>query len=99
MGEQGASPGWYPVRGGQRYWDGQAWTEHFTPDPAPVAQPIVQRVVIAGPSDRIQTNHVFHLLMSILTFGLWTPVWALVAFSNAQSNARARRQALRNAGR
>ncbi len=23
-----ADPGWYPAPGGQRYWDGQEWTEH-----------------------------------------------------------------------
>jgi Superinfection immunity protein/Protein of unknown function (DUF2510) len=23
-----AAPGWYPVQGGQRYWDGRAWTDH-----------------------------------------------------------------------
>ena len=28
-------PGWYPVDGAQRYWDGNAWTEHVAP--APVA--------------------------------------------------------------
>ncbi len=27
-----AAPGWYPVEGGQRYWDGQQWTEHFHPE-------------------------------------------------------------------
>ncbi|MEM7273791.1 MAG: DUF4870 domain-containing protein [Actinomycetota bacterium] len=44
----GAAPaGWYPVDGGgQRYWDGSAWTEHIAPAPgatppapAPAAQP------------------------------------------------------------
>jgi hypothetical protein len=41
---QGTPPGWYPdpeVAGGQRYWDGSAWTENRTPgtvvQPAPVA--------------------------------------------------------------
>jgi uncharacterized RDD family membrane protein YckC len=37
--------GWYPdpsVPGQQRYWDGNAWTEHTTPDPsaAPTAPPM-----------------------------------------------------------
>lgn len=26
-----APPGWYPVGGTQRYWDGRAWTEHTAP--------------------------------------------------------------------
>lgn len=30
-----AAPGWYPVEGGQRYYDGTAWTEHFQPDAPP----------------------------------------------------------------
>lgn len=32
-----AAPGWYPAQGGQRYWDGQQWTEHAVagaPSPA-----------------------------------------------------------------
>jgi hypothetical protein len=24
-------PGWYPLRGEQRYWDGMRWTEHTAP--------------------------------------------------------------------
>jgi uncharacterized RDD family membrane protein YckC len=37
--------GWYPdpsIPGQQRYWDGNAWTEHTTPDPsaAPTAPPM-----------------------------------------------------------
>lgn len=31
-GAQSVPPGWYPDhRGGQRYWDGQRWTEHTAP--------------------------------------------------------------------
>jgi uncharacterized Tic20 family protein len=33
----GPPAGWYPVDGGgQRYWDGSAWTEHTAPGPQPV---------------------------------------------------------------
>ncbi|MCV7252399.1 DUF4352 domain-containing protein [Mycobacterium hackensackense] len=35
--------GWYPDpdgTGGQRYWDGTAWTEHLTPAQAPPAPPV-----------------------------------------------------------
>ncbi|MFV0634009.1 DUF2510 domain-containing protein [Demequina sp.] len=32
--------GWYPQPdGSQRYWDGQAWTDHVAPGSAPVAPP------------------------------------------------------------
>jgi hypothetical protein len=29
-----------------------------------------------------QTSHILHLLLSIISFGLWIPVWLLVALSN-----------------
>ena len=34
------APGWYPQADGrQRYWDGQQWTEHFSPGSGPTAVP------------------------------------------------------------
>lgn len=35
-----------------------------------------------------QTSHVLHLLLSILTAGLWIPVWILVAMSHAGQRSR-----------
>jgi TM2 domain-containing membrane protein YozV len=36
MTDQPSPPaGWYPHDGGQRYWDGQAWTEHTAPAQVP----------------------------------------------------------------
>jgi len=32
--EPAAPPGWYPVDGVQRYWDGTEWTDHVAPVPA-----------------------------------------------------------------
>ena len=34
-----APPGWYPVEGGERYWDGELWTDDIRPvgGPHPVA--------------------------------------------------------------
>jgi len=29
-----------------------------------------------------RTSHLFHLVMSVLTLGLWLPVWAVVAILN-----------------
>lgn len=37
-------------------------------------------------ANRKKTNHVLHLLLSVLTAGLWLPVWFLVAFKNSASN-------------
>ena len=75
METQGARAGWYPTREGQRYWDGSAWTEHYAP--AMVAQAVAV--------DPYRTNHVLHLLLTVLTFGLWAPVWALVAWQHGRT--------------
>lgn len=32
--------------------------------------------------ERPSTSHVLHLLLSVITVGLWIPVWILVAMSN-----------------
>jgi hypothetical protein len=50
----------------------------FSPpnNPAPVAQP--QAVVVPK-----RSAHGFHLTMTILTFGVWVPVWIVAAILNA----------------
>ena len=67
-------PGWYadPNSAVMRWWDGSRWTEQFAPAP--------QQQVVVVP--RRGTNHIFHLLMSLVTLGLWLPVWLIVAISN-----------------
>jgi hypothetical protein len=32
------------------------------------------------------TNHVLHLILSILTVGLWIPIWIFVSFSSQLKN-------------
>lgn len=32
-----------------------------------------------------KTNHTFHLLMTIFTFGLWSPIWILMSLLNKAS--------------
>jgi hypothetical protein len=39
-------------------------------------------------SQKKQTNHVLHLLLSIVTVGAWLIVWLLVANSNNRHNQR-----------
>ena len=87
------SAGWYPDPGGQpgrRYHDGKSWTTHFVPDPpAPVApQPsvVVNNHVghpASAPSIAVAvsggTNHGLHLLLTLLTCGLWLPIWLIIA--------------------
>lgn len=35
-----------------------------------------------------KTSHVLHLLLSVITVGLWIPVWLLVAISHANERAK-----------
>ena len=35
-----------------------------------------------------QTSHVMHLILSILTVGLWVPIWALCAISNSLERSK-----------
>ncbi len=35
---------------------------------------------------RDKTNHILHLILSLLTFGIWLFVWALVAWSNSMQS-------------
>lgn len=37
---------------------------------------------------RTRTSNVFHLLMSVITVGLWIPVWMIVALSNSLERSR-----------
>lgn len=39
-------------------------------------------------SQPVKTNHALHLVMTILTGGLWIPVWVIVAAINNNTNAK-----------
>jgi hypothetical protein len=39
-----------------------------------------------------RTSHVLHLLLSLVTVGLWLPVWVLVALSNRLARRSIRKQ-------
>jgi hypothetical protein len=34
-----------------------------------------------------KTSHILHLILSIITAGIWVPIWILVAISNASQRA------------
>lgn len=34
-----------------------------------------------------KTNHILHLLLSIITAGFWVPIWILVALNNASKRS------------
>jgi len=39
-----------------------------------------QAVLVSGK----KTNHVFHLILSVVTLGLWLPVWGIIALSGGE---------------
>lgn len=45
-----------------------------------------------------KTSHVLHLLLSVITIGLWVPVWILVAVSHRIERARIDRQIAKSGG-
>src|SRR5690348_12521630 len=84
---QSTPAGWYPDQQNPqlvRYWDGASWTENRAP-----AQQSVPQVVVSGPMASVamvpvQTSHTFHLIMTILTCGLWGLfVWLPMTVINA----------------
>jgi hypothetical protein len=44
-------------------------------------------VLISKRSD-YQPSHVLHLLLSLITFGIWLPVWLLVAISHSNERSK-----------
>jgi len=42
-----------------------------------------------------KTSHILHLLLSIITAGLWIPIWILVAISNSIEIAKIDRKIMR----
>lgn len=50
---------WYPVEGGERWWDGNAWSEHHRPTPvaAPVCYPAAPGAPYAQQQWQQPRNH------------------------------------------
>ena len=44
------------------------------------------RYVVVEP--KAKTNHILHLLLSLITLGLWLPVWFLVSLKTNLSNVK-----------
>ena len=68
--------GWHPDPNGlpaQRYFDGTAWAENLAP--LPVAAPVG--------GGRTGPNNLLHLVLTLLTGGLWLPVWIVLAMRDA----------------
>ena len=77
--------GWYDDgTGRQRWWDGSAWTDHFAPVQAVAPYTLKpETTVVVNGRKAYKTSHGFHLFMSIITLGLWLPVWLIVGIYNA----------------
>lgn len=84
---QQALPGWYDDgTGRQRWFDGNMWTNHYADQQ--VQQTYVQpqyapQQVVVNQRKNYKTSHAFHLVMSIITLGLWLPIWLIVGLYNA----------------
>jgi len=85
--EAQAAPGWYPYGDGTtRWWTGVNWVaSSILQDngPRPAASEPQPRMAFVVPPQRAPMNHTFHLLMSLVTLGLWVPVWAGIAIVRA----------------
>lgn len=82
----GVPPGWYPAGNVQRYWDGQTWTDQTAPLAEPPAGMLVPMAPPpAGPAawQPPKTNHILHLLLTVLTCGLWSIVWGGTSIAHA----------------
>lgn len=49
-------------------------------------------------SKQKKTSHLLHLVLSVLTLGVWLPIWLLVAISNGSDNLGTRQKAREAAG-
>lgn len=81
------APGWYPDPGGQpgqRYHDGRRWTQHFVPTPPGTPAPPAVAVAVAAGGG---ANHALHAVLTLLTCGLWLPIWFLVALFGGSSSS------------
>lgn len=87
------APNWYQDPSGPpgqlRWFDGNEWTDHFHQQAA-VTQPALAQptIVIAGGGSGAAVattvnvkgpNHALHFILTIVTCGLWLPVWIIIA--------------------
>ncbi len=85
-------PGWYPVPTEpttQRYWDGTAWSKTN----AEKLDERISTLMLEGYRLESRTDthavmvkgrrpdHVLHLILTVLTLGLWSIVWIILAIS------------------
>ena len=67
----------YPPQHPQRRHHNGPPVQYYRPAPSQYPQPVVQQQVVV--QQKRGVNHAFHLIMTLITFGLWIPVWILCA--------------------
>lgn len=76
----------------QRYWDGQVWTDHTAPavaaHAAPAPPPMPQQQIVIQNGGGVRTSHGLHLFLTIITLGLWAPVWIIVTLVNRSKQSK-----------
>ena len=54
-------------------------------DETPQPQPLNQTVNITQPGyEPPRTNHLLHLVISIITAGMWVPVWVIIRIARGR---------------
>ena len=78
--ETPAPAGWYPDQypGIERWWNGDGWTEARRAQP----ESVIQQQVTVNPTPK-RVSHLLHLILTILTAGLWLPVWIIIALAKS----------------
>src|ERR1044072_7995780 len=62
-------PGWYPLHGEQRYWDGTQWTEPPAPAAVPAYRPSFQPPVIMTDARTNGAEVAIAWILTVLTLG------------------------------
>lgn len=78
-------PGWYPLNGEQRYWDGVQWTEHRAPAALPSYPPAYQAPMVVTDARTNGAEVAIAWIFTVLTFGYMLP-WAIAA-TRGKSNS------------
>ncbi|MGN0102363.1 MAG: hypothetical protein ACI39C_15610 [Dietzia sp.] len=53
------------------------------PYPPPFGYPPVQQTVYVHGAPGRRVNHPLHLVLTVVTFGLWLPIWIVLAIANS----------------
>jgi len=77
---------WYPdpqSPGILRYWDGTSWTDHRSAATPAATATVINHVTVAGGGNGGEIA--LHVILTLLTCGMWIPVWILIEIIKAIS--------------